>query len=137
VVAFVVSVPLWFPQVSHLLVPEHNPDITVSFQWFVALPQTLFSLFLVRAIGRAAIDQQPRDVFVAGRFGVLTWGLATLVVLPVVAYGGGVDALVTPTLLLIGIVNIAVIYYLFRVHRRTWLGGPVPHEVHPVKRAED
>ncbi|HEY5420576.1 MAG TPA: hypothetical protein VIL10_07565, partial [Marmoricola sp.] len=123
VVAFVVSVPLWFPQVSHLLVPEHNPDITVSFQWFVALPQTLFSLFLVRAIGRAAIDQQPRDVFVAGRFGVLTWGLATLVVLPVVAYGGSVDALVTPTLLLIGIVNIAVIYYLFRVHRRTWLGG--------------
>ena len=44
VVAFVVSVPLWFPQVSHLLVPEHNPDITVSFQWFVALPQTLFLL---------------------------------------------------------------------------------------------
>ena len=34
VVAFVVSVPLWFPQVSHLLVPEYNPDITVSFQWF-------------------------------------------------------------------------------------------------------
>jgi hypothetical protein len=137
VVAFVVSVPLWFPQVSHLLVPEHNPDITVSFQWFLALPQTLFSLFLVRTVGRAAIDQEPRDVFVAGRFGVLTWGLAALLVLPVVAYGGGVDALVTPTLLLIGIVNIAVIYYLFRVHRRTWLGGAVPHEVHPVKRAED
>ena len=82
---------------SHLLVPEHNPDITVSFQWFVALPQTLFSLFLVRAVGRAAIDAaSPRDVFVAGRFGVLTWGLAALLVLPVVAYGGGVDALVDP-----------------------------------------
>jgi hypothetical protein len=34
-------------------------------------------------------------------------------------------------------VNLAVIYYLFRVHRRTWLGGPGPLEVHPVKRAED
>ena len=67
----------------------------------------------------------------AGRFGVLAWGLAALLVLPVVAYGGGVDALVTPTLLLIGIVNLAVIYYLFRVHRRTWLGGPGPLEVHP------
>ena len=134
VVAFVVSVPLWFPQVSHLLVPEYNPRIEVSFQWFVALPQTLFSLFLVRTIGRAAIDEQPRDTYVAGRFGVLTWGLAGMLVLPVVAYGGGIESLENPTLLLIGLVNIAVVYYLFRVHRRTWLGGPGPLEVHPAKR---
>ncbi len=137
VLALVVSVPLWFPQVSHLLVPEYNPRIEVSFQWFVALPQTLFSLFLVRTIGRAAIDEQPRDTYVAGRFGVLTWGLAVMLVLPVVAYGGGVASLENPTLLLIGLVNIAVVYYLFRVHRRRWLGGPGPLEIHPVKRAED
>ncbi len=137
VLAFVVSVPLWFPQVSHLLVPEYNPRIEISFQWFVALPQTLFSLFLVRTIGRAAIEEVPRDRFVAGRFGVLTWGLAGMLVLPVVAYGGDVEALQDPTLLLIGIVNVAVVYYLFRVHRRSWLGGPGPLEVHPVERSAD
>jgi hypothetical protein len=26
------------------------------------------------------------------------------------------------------------VYYLFRVHRRTWLGGPGPLEVHPPTR---
>jgi hypothetical protein len=135
--ALLASVPLWFPQVSHLLVPEYNPRIAVSFQWFVALPQTLFSLFLVRTIGRAAIDEQPRDTYVAGRFGVLTWGLAAMLVLPVVAYGGGVESLEDPTLLLIGIVNIAVVYYLFRVHRRRWLGGPGPLEIHPVERSKE
>src|SRR5690349_51203 len=37
-VAFVVSVPLWFPQVNHLFVPEYNDAIDVSFQWFLFLP---------------------------------------------------------------------------------------------------
>ena len=136
VLALVVSVPLWLPQVNHLLVPAYNPRSQVSFQWFVGLPQTLFSLFLVRTIGRAAIDEDPRDTFVAGRFGVLMWGLVALLVLPVVAYGGGVASLEGPTLLLIGLVNLAVVYYLFRVHRRLWLGGPGPLEVPAAGRAD-
>ena len=63
-VAFAVSVPLWFPQVNHLLVPEYNHSIDVSFQWFLSLPQTVFSLLLARAVGRAGEDQQagPREV---------------------------------------------------------------------------
>jgi hypothetical protein len=125
-VAFAVSVPLWFPQLNHLLVPRYNDTIQVSFQWFLSLPQTVFSLALARTIGRQAELQQPRDRFVAGRYGVLTWAFAALVVLPVVAYGGGVDNLVTPTLVGIGLVNVAFVYYLFRVHRREWLGGPGP-----------
>jgi len=125
-VALVVSVPLWFPQLNHLLVPEYNHGIDVSFQWFLSLPQTVFSLLLARSIGRTAELQEPRDRFVAGRFGVLTWAFAALAVLPAIAYGGGVDALVNPTLVGIGVVNVAFIYYLFRVHRRTWLGGPGP-----------
>jgi hypothetical protein len=48
-----------------------------------------------------------------------------------VAYGGGVDGLVNPTLIGIGLVNAAFVYYLFRVHRREWLGGPGPLEIHP------
>jgi len=133
-VAFAVSVPLWFPQLNHLLVPEYNDDIDVSFQWMLFLPQTLFSLMLARAIGRAGELREPPDRFVAGRYGVLTWAFGALIVLPVVAYGGGVDGLVTPTLVGIGLVNAVFVYYLFRVHRRPWLGGPGPLEVHPVTR---
>jgi hypothetical protein len=130
-VALVVSVPLWFPQVNHLLVPEFNAGIDVSFQWFLSLPQTVFSLALAHTIGRAAQLQAPRDRFVAGRYGVLTWAFGALLVLPAIAYGGGVDALVNPTLIGIGLVNVVFVYYLFRVHRREWLGGPGPLEVHP------
>ncbi len=130
-VALAVSVPLWLPQVNHLLTPEHNPDLGASLQWFLFLPQTVFSLALARSIGRAGEQRTPRDTYVAGRFGVLTWAFAALAVLPVVAYGGGVEALVQPTLIGIGLVNVVFIYYLFRVHRRTWLGGPGEHDDRP------
>jgi hypothetical protein len=135
-VSFAVSVPLWFPQLNHLLVPEYNHRIDVSFQWFLSLPQSVFSLALARTIGRAAELQEPRDRFVAGRYGVLTWAFAAVVVLPAIAYGGGVDALVDPTLLGIGLVNVVFIYYLFRVHRRPWLGGPGPLRVGPETSPE-
>ena len=130
-VALAISVPLWFPQVNHLLVPEYNSGIDVSFQWFLSLPQTVFSLVLARTIGRTAELQAPRDRFVAGRYGVLTWAFAALLVLPAIAYGGGIDALVGPTLIGIGLVNVVFVYYLFRVHRREWLGGPGPLQVPP------
>lgn len=136
-VAFAVSVPLWFPQVNHLLVPEYNDAIGVSFQWFLFLPQTVFSLLLARAIGRQGELREPRDTYAAGRFGVLTWAFGVLIVLPAVAYGGGVDGLVNPTLIGIGLVNVAFIYYLFRVHRREWLGGPGPLLVHPQPPVND
>ena len=134
--AFAVSVPLWFPQVNHLLAPEHNDSIEVSFQWFLSLPQTVFSLALARTIGREAELRRPRDRLVAGRFGLLTWAFGALAVLPVVAYGGGVDALVDPTLVGIGLVNVVFVYYLFRVHRREWLGGPGPLEVRPATQKD-
>lgn len=136
-VALVVSVPLWFPQLNHLLAPEYNDSIDVSFQWFLSLPQTAFSLALARAIGREAELQQPRDRFVAGRYGVLTWAFAALIVLPVIAYGGAVDSLVNPTLIGIGLVNVVFAYYLFRVHRREWLGGPGPLEIQPARPTND
>lgn len=135
-IAFAVSIPLWFPQVSHLLVPEYNPAIDVSLQWFISLPQMVFSLVLARTIGQAGIDRTPRDRFVAGRFGVLTWGLAACVLLPVIAYGGGVEPLEEPSAVLIGLVNVVFVYYLFRVHRREWLGGPGPLVAKPPAEPE-
>lgn len=124
ILAFLVSLPLWFPQVNHLLVPKYNHDITVSAQWSVSLPQTLFSLLLARQIGRAGVFSEPRDPYIAGRFGVLTWGFGAMLILPAVAYGADVHSLQRPTLLLIGLVNIVFVYYLFMANRRTFLGGP-------------
>lgn len=131
-VALVVSVPLWFPQLNHLLVPRWNPGLDFSGQWAASLPQSLFGFFLAQQLARAGRFQEPGDTYVAGRFGLLSWGFAALVVLPAVAYGGGVASLVGPTLVLIGLVNIAFIGYLFGLHRRRWLGGPGPR---PVREA--
>ncbi len=134
--ALAVSVPLWFPQVNHHLIPEYNAAVDESVQWFISLPAWAFSLTLARTIGRAATDQVPRDRFVAGRFGVITWALLASIVLPVVAFGGGVESLARPGLILIGVANLVFVYYLFRVHRRTWLGGPGPLEVSTRPRPE-
>jgi hypothetical protein len=146
-VALVVSVPLWFPQLT-----EHLPDIpkhlrtaaeldeatkAASIAWALALPQSVMSVLLVRVIGQEAIAQEPRDTFVAGRFGVLLWGLAATIVLPPIAYGGDVENLITPTLVGVGLINAVLIYYLFRVHRREWLGGPGPLLIHPRPRNDE
>jgi len=139
-IALLVSIPLWLPQVTDLLpsIPEDlktQADLdeavkAASIAWFLALPQSVMALLLARRIGAEGVAQRPRDVFVAGRFGVLTWGLIAAIVLPPIAYGADVKNLITPTLVGIGVINLALIYYLFRVHRRTWLGGPGALEVH-------
>ena len=118
------SVPVWFPQVNHLL--------DSSGEWFVSLPQIVFCLLLARDIGLAGANLPPPagpDTYVAKRFGLLVWGFALVAVLPVVAIGGRVTALETTTLLVSTVVNVVFVYVLFRVHRREWLGGPGPFEV--------
>ena len=126
--ALAISIPLWLPQVNHLLVPEFNPGLDVSFQWALSLPQSVFGLLLARELSQTASRRQPRDPYVAGRFGVFQWAFGALIVLPAVAYGGNVAGLVTPTLILFALVNIAFIYYLFAAHRRSYLGGPGPRD---------
>jgi hypothetical protein len=121
-----VSAVVWFPQVSHLL--------DAPGEWFVSLPQVAFCLWLSREIGLAGAQQAPPDGYVAKRFGVLVWGFAAVGVLPVVAIGGGVRSLEHPTLLVSSLVSLAFVYFLFRVHRRAWLGGPGPLEIHPRTR---
>ncbi|MCZ4499422.1 MAG: hypothetical protein JWQ74_1975 [Marmoricola sp.] len=146
-VALVVSIGLWIPQLTELLpeIPDRlrtsaeleQATKAASIAWFLSLPQSVMSLLLVRRISEEGITQQPRDTFVAGRFGVLTWGLLAVIVLPPVAYGGDVENLITPTLIGVGLVNVVLIYYLFRVHRREWLGGPGPLLIQPAKRRTD
>jgi len=146
-VALVVSIGLWIPQLTELLpeIPEHlrteaelrQATKAASLAWFLSLPQSVMSLLLVRRISEEGIVQQPRDTFVAGRFGVLTWGLIAVIVLPPIAYGGDVENLISPALVGIGVVNLVLIYYLFRVHRREWLGGPGPLLIQPRSPRKD
>jgi hypothetical protein len=122
-IAAVVSVPLWLPQLNHLLPPSGS--------WAASLPQLAFCLVLAREIGLAGALQQPRDEYAAKWGGLLVWGLLVATLLPVVVLGGGVDSLAVPTQLVATVVDIALVWVLFRLHRRTWLGGPGPLEVHP------
>ncbi len=125
-VAAAVSVPMWFPQLQHRLDP--------SGEWAASLPQIAFCLFLAREIGMTATRQHPADSYVAKRFGLLVWGFAVVGVLPVIALGGDVPQLENTTLLVSTLVNVALVYFLFRVHRREWLGGPGPLLVPPAER---
>jgi hypothetical protein len=127
IVAGVVSVPMWFPQLNH--------QLNASGEWFASLPQIAFCLLLSRELAILGDAQSPRDEYVAKRFGLLVWGFALLAVLPVVTLGGGVDRLAGPTQLVSLLVSVAFIYSLFRVHRREWLGGPGPLEIQPRKAA--
>jgi hypothetical protein len=126
ILAGVVSVPMWFPQLNH--------QLEASGEWFVSLPQLLFCLLLAREIGLLGVSRSPSDGYVARRFGLLVWGFALAGVLPVVALGGGIDQLEGPTQLVSLLVSVALVYYLFRVHRREWLGGPGPLEIQPARR---
>jgi hypothetical protein len=126
--AAAVSVPMWFPQVHH--------QLDASGEWFASLPQIAFCLFLAREIGMLGARQSPADRYVAKWFGLLVWGFGVVGVLPVIALGGDVTQLESTTVTFSALVNVAFVYFLFRVHRRAWLGGPGPLEVHPRKAAQ-
>jgi hypothetical protein len=129
VLAGAVSVPMWFPQLHH--------HLDASGEWFASLPQIAFCLVLAREIGLLGARQSPADRYAAKWFGLLVWGFALVGVLPVLALGGGVSALESTTLLFSMLVNVVFVYFLFRVHRREWLGGPGPLEIHPRRRPEE
>ena len=125
-VALVVSVPMWFPQVNHYIVPQYNPGVSESWQWLAALPSWLFGYFLAKTIGDAAMAREPRERGIAGWFGVLRWGFLASAVLPAVVYGAKVKGADHTMHLVIGLVEICLILAMFTYHRREWLGGAGP-----------
>ena len=125
IAAALISVPLWLPQVRH--------ELDASGEWALSLPQTLFCVLLAKEIAEQAATLHP-DHYSAKRFGLLMWAFAVVAVLPVIAIGGSVHALDDVTLAFAILTNAVFIYYLFRVHRRTWLGGPGPLLIQPKNR---
>lgn len=115
-VAGLVSLPLWLPQLRHLL--------DAPTEWAASLPQLAFCLVLARLVARAAGEHG--DPRVARRFTVLAYGVGVVALLPVVVLGGDVPALAPAAALLALVVDVALVWSLFAVHRRTWLGGPGP-----------
>ncbi|MDQ6934317.1 MAG: hypothetical protein M3130_03370 [Actinomycetota bacterium] len=116
ILAGLVSVPMWFPQIHHLL--------SDSGSWAASLPQLGCCVLVARSVALLGAGVTPRDGYAAKRFGLLTWGFVLLAVLPVIALGGGVPGLENPTLVLSLLVNLAFIWACFAVHRREYLGGP-------------
>jgi len=74
---------------------------------------------------------------VAGRYGVLMWAAAAVIVLPPIGYGTGRENVIDTAAIAIGLVDVAFIYQLFRVHRREWLGGPGPLLIGPKPRNDE
>lgn len=124
--AGVVSVPMWFPELHH--------QLDASGEWFASLPQIAFCVVLAREIGLLGARRSPVDTYIAKRFALVVWGFVLVGVLPVLALGGGVTQLESTALAVSTVVNLAFVYYLFRVHRREWLGGPGPLLIQPRTR---
>lgn len=106
-IAAVMSVPLVLPSVNERLTP--------SGQWGVGVPQTVFCLTLVLSL--ITLAERAGDPE-AGRLGLLRTAYLAVLVLPVIVYGGGVDALGVPAAVLSVVSNVALVYYTFKVSRR-------------------
>ena len=108
-----ISVPLWWPDWSEAL-----SDGDPSLWWAVNLPQVLFVLLLGLSLMAAA--KEAGDT-AAARWWQLVATLATLAaLLPVVVFGGGVDALEVPTYAVATATLLAVVVLCFTHAARAW-----------------
>ena len=90
--------------------------------WLLSLPQIAFSFVLCREVavlvtqappvGRAAVRRAGDQI--AGRYRVLSWVFVATAAGPVLLYGGGVDAVLTPLAVLSVFSNVYLVYLLFR-----------------------
>lgn len=117
ILAGVVSVPLWVPQVTHAL--------SGSGLWAASLPELACFFWLCRTSGRLAALATPRDAGFAKWFGLLSWGYVVIAVLPVLLLGGHLTVLAAITALAAFAVNIGATWTVYAAHRRPYLGGTV------------
>jgi hypothetical protein len=108
-----VSVPLWWPDWG-----EAVRDGDPSLWWAVNLPQLGFVLVLALSLDRAARYAEDES---AGRWWQLVATLSTLAaLLPVLVFGGGVEALDVPTFVVSTVTLLTVIVLCFAHAGRPW-----------------
>ncbi|WP_235735216.1 hypothetical protein [Nocardioides alcanivorans] len=124
-VALATSAVLWVPAAKAWVA-----DADLALQWATSLPDLAFVVILSRALVGAARARQPVDRSVAGRFGVALWG--AVIVTAMVPVGSAADSGAIVEYAEIGFVLLwlYLIWNLFSVHARPWLGGPAPAQRH-------
>lgn len=119
--SWLVSLPLWFPAVIDRL-----EDADESLAWALDLPQFGFGLLLCLSLARAAVDDD--DLRAATWLRLLATAIAVVAVLPVLIFGGGVDALEDPAGLAVQVVYVVLVWLMFQYSGRVWAGAPVVEE---------
>jgi hypothetical protein len=116
VLAGTVSVLLWWPGVSDAI-----DEVDPALLWAVNLPQLAFLALLSHVLARrAATAEDPRA---AAWLRILLTGFVVAALLPVLVFGGGVDALEGPADAAAVVLLVGLIWLLFSYSVRPWAGA--------------
>lgn len=113
VLAGVVSVPLWVPPLAEQVLATDE-----SLQWAVNLPQVAFVTLLATVLGMRAGELG--DPAARGWWFLVATLSALAGLAPVLVFGGGIDALGTPAVLVAGSVLLTAIVLCFVHASRPW-----------------
>jgi len=113
VLAGAVSVPLWVPPLAERVLAADE-----SLQWAVNLPQVAFVTLLATGLGMRAGDRG--DSAARGWWFLVATLSALAGLAPVLVFGGGVDALEMPAVVVAGAVLLTAIILCFVHASRPW-----------------
>jgi hypothetical protein len=106
-----VSVPLVLPAVEG--------QLSAAAQWALSLPQTAFCVVLCSALATPDLRADTgADGALRDRFAGLRWVFVAVGAAPVLVYGGRVDALAAPVVVIAVLANVYLVYLLFRISGR-------------------
>jgi hypothetical protein len=118
-VALVVSCVLWVPSV-----PTRLDDIDRSLTWAANLPQLVTTILIAHALAQQAL--LARDTRARRWLRTARDVLVVVTVLPVVVFGGGLDALVGTTYAVATLALVLLIWLLFAYASRPWATADAP-----------
>lgn len=120
--AALVSVPLWFPDVTEAL-----EDADASLAWAADLPGFGFGALLCHVLAKAAVtEDEPRA---ASWLRMISTAFVVVALLPVLVFGAGMDDLSDPAGLAAQVTKLALVWALFVYSGRVWAGAPVVEDV--------
>lgn len=122
-VALATSAVLWVPAAR-----DWVADAELALKWATSLPDLAFVVLLSRALVTAARARQPVDRQVAGRFGISLWLAVAVAAMVPVGSAAESDAVVEYAEIGFVLLWLYLIWNLFAVHARPWLGGPAPRK---------